>query len=421
MFDGKTVTLDDLERLAEMPPGPELAGALATLNRNRLSGYERVVLLQARARQMAHDQAELYADMVAVAEATAQELGPYSGLEEIQDSAASEIRAALTWTRRAAEYQLAFATDLVERLPLVWVALSQSWIDLPKAQVVINETLHLEEDFAREVSEAVLDGAAGLTTGQLRVRIQRLCITVDPDTAKKRYEQGLEERRVACEANYDGTASLYGMQLPAADTHSAIRRINLLARAARAKNDSRSMDQIRADVFLDLLNGRHQKHSTGRILGGVELRVDLTTLAGLVEHPGELAGYGPVVADVARQVTNDQGDSPWRWTVTDPDTGVVIDTGTTRRRPNTGLKRHVQSRNPTCVFPGCRMPSVDCDLDHNHPWAYGGATNDPNLGPLCRHDHQIKERGWKTIQTQPGIYQWTSPLGHSYTVGPDPP
>jgi nicotinamidase-related amidase len=44
----------------------------------------------------------------------------------------------------------------------------------------------------------------------------------------------LKERLVAVEANDDGTAGLYGMQLPAADTHAAIRRINRLARAARA-------------------------------------------------------------------------------------------------------------------------------------------------------------------------------------------
>jgi hypothetical protein len=67
------------------------------------------------------------------------------------------------------------------------------------------------------------------------------------------------------------------------------------------------------------------------------------------------------------------------------------------------------------------MPATDCDLDHNHDWAQGGPTEPGNLAPLCRHDHVIKHKGWKTRQTRPGIFQLTSPLGHTYTTGPDPP
>jgi hypothetical protein len=181
------------------------------------------------------------------------------------------------------------------------------------------------------------------------------------------------------------------------------------------------LDQIRADVFLDLLNGRYQMHTVDRTLGGVELRVDLTTLAGLAEAPGELAGFGPVIADIARQVAGEQTDAEWRYTITDPETGAAVHNGTTRRRPTTTQKREVQTRNPTCVFPGCRMPSTDCDIDHNREWAQGGATTPTNLAPLCRHDHTVRHRGWKIRQLRPGAYQWTSPLGHSYTVGPEPP
>jgi hypothetical protein len=418
MFEGERLPVG----LAELKPGPELAAVLAAVDRDRLKGYDRIDLLQARARQVAHDQAEMYADMLAVAEAVGEELSSEGcDLAEIEDSAASEIRACLVWTRRAAESQLGLARDLCQRLPQVWQALDVGLIDLPRARVIVNQTLHLDSELAEQVAYEALERASTQTTGQLRARIQRLCISVDPESAKHRYEQGLKERLVAVEANYDGTAGLYGMQLPAADTHAAMRRINRLARAARAKNDPRSMDQIRADVFLDLLNGRYQMHTVDRTLGGVELRVDLTTLAGLAEAPGELAGFGPVIADIARQVAGEQTDAEWRYTITDPETGAVVHNGTTRRRPTTTQKREVQTRNPTCVFPGCRMPSTDCDIDHNREWAQGGATTPTNLAPLCRHDHTVRHRGWKIRQLRPGAYQWTSPLGHSYTVGPEPP
>ena len=64
------------------------------------------------------------------------------------------------------------------------------------------------------------------------------------------------------------------------------------------------MDQLHADVFIDLLNGTHTRCGGKR--GGVNLTVDLETLTHLADHPGEFAGYGPVIADIARQVTEHQ-------------------------------------------------------------------------------------------------------------------
>jgi hypothetical protein len=213
-------------------------------------------------------------------------------------------------------------------------------VDRPtKARVIINQTLQLEEDTARRVADQVLDRAAGQTSGQLRARIQKPCISVDPESAKKRYEQGIEERRVSSEANDDGTTNLYGFDLPVTEANAAMRRINHLARAVKSAHDKRTMDQIRADVFLDLLNGRHKhaRNTGGR--GVVDIQVDLTTLAGLDENPGELNGYGPVIADIARQVTQTQPGAEWRVTVTDPETRPVIHKRdhppSTRRRSQT--------------------------------------------------------------------------------------
>ena len=160
----------------------------------------------------------------------------------------------------------------------------------------------------------------------------------------------------------------------------------------------------------------------GKSDGGiVEITVDLATLVGLSDTPGELNGYGPVVADIARQITSNQHGSQWRVTITHPDTGSVLWNGTTRRRPNNSLRRRVEARSPTCVFPGCRMPAADCDLDHTTDHAHGGRTSDHNLGPLCRHDHMVKHHGqWKLHRTPHG-YTWTSRLGHTYHTGTDPP
>jgi len=398
-----------------MPPGPQLAAVLTSIDRNRISGYERVVLMKARSRQIAHDQAEFYADIQSVAEA---ELELLPKLDEAMESAEGEIRAALTLTRRAAEFQLGTAYELRDRLPNVWKALHEGRIDLPKARVLCNETVHLPIEDAQRVAEVALERAPRQTTGQLGARIRKLVISLDPDMAKDRFAKAVEDRRVVLEPNPHGTTNLLGLDLPAADAQAAMRRINTLAKAAKTADDARTMDQVRADVYLDLLNGRHLKAGKGK--GIVDISVELTTLAGLNDHPGELRGYGPVIADIARQVAEDQSDAEHRVTVTEH--GDPIWTGTTRRRPTNHQQRQVEARNPTCVFPGCRISAGDSDLDHTHAWADGGPTDPSNLGPLCRHDHQLKHTpGWKLKPTTPGSYQWTTPLGHTYTTQPEPP
>ena len=378
--------------LSRIPPGAELGSLLESLDRERLPGHEQVVVMQAWSRQVAHAQAELYLSMTSVAGAVAEIAAPDDDVIEIYDVASSEIRAALAWTRRAAEFHLSFAQDLIEKLPRVWVALHDGMIDLPKARVILKQICHLDQDTAREVAKQALERADRETTGQLRARIQRLVIAVDPDSARHRYEQGMKERRVIAEPTESGTANLFGLDLPAASTSAAMRRINRLARAAKTANDSRTMDQIRADVFLDLLTGRSADHSRGD--GAVvNVEVDLTTLAELNDNPAQIPGWGPVISDIARQVAREQ-DAEWRVTVTDPDTGAAVHSGTTRRRPTADQKRLVEFRNPTCIFPGCRMPAADSDLDHRHAWSEGGSTHEENLNPLCRHDHLLKHHGW---------------------------
>src|SRR5690606_17368516 len=93
----------------------------------------------------------------------------------------------------------------------------------------------------------------------------------------------------------------------------------------------KSLDQIRADVFLALLSGEttYPTHTSG----GVRLTIDLPTLMGLAEQAGDLEDWGPVVSDLARQIADSLHGSTWEVAVTDPATRLPIWVGTTRRRP----------------------------------------------------------------------------------------
>lgn len=154
--------------------------------------------------------------------------------------------------------------------------------------------------------------------------------------------------------------------------------------------------------------------------GTVDVHVELETLIGLSERSAELAGWGPVVADIARQVAHTQANSQWRFTVTNG--GRVHCTGTTRRRPRDTQRRRLQALYPTYVHPGCRRPAQRCDLDHRRPWSAGGTTCEHNLAPLCRHHHRLKHHGgWSLRRRRDGSHLWTSTLGLHYSTQPQAP
>ena len=380
---------------------------LSAVDVEKLSGHDRTVVMRAEARMAAHYQARSYRAMAAVAEAY-ENADPEFGVE----GASAEISCALHLTRRAADSELGFALELLERVPQVLHALKAGSIDTRRARVIISGTSHLDAETARAVVDQIIDEAVHLTTGQLRARLRRLCLESDPEEAKKRYEEATADRRLVSEATDSGTDNLMGMDLAPHLVQQATDRINRFAQKLKTAGETRTMDQLRADVFLDLLLGKQHEQS-GNAGGVVHITTSLETLVELAEEPGELAGYGPVVADITRQIAKESERAEWWWTITNPN-GTPVHTQTTRRRPTKQLDRLVKAANPTCVFPGCRMPSINCDVDHRLEWSRGGPTCNCNLGPVCRYHHVIRPQHNWTYQPDRYGYTWTSPLGHKY-------
>jgi hypothetical protein len=192
--------------------------------------------------------------------------------------------------------------------------------------------------------------------------------------------------------------------------------------------------------------------------GTIELLLPLSTALGRDNLPGELAGWGPVIADIARHIANEQRDAQWRYSAYNrlgelehhgiltarpipvPDSaaaglpavpparaqaplGAPAPARRAGRRPTAALAAHVRARNRTCVAPGCRIPARTCDLDHTTAWADGGATTEDNLGPSCRRHHRLKHESGATLwQLEPGgAFVWTTRRGMQYLTKPDPP
>ncbi|MGH3916492.1 MAG: DUF222 domain-containing protein [Pseudonocardiaceae bacterium] len=79
--------------------------------------------------------------------------------------------------------------------------------------------------------------------------------------------------------------------------------------------------------------GRPSTSSAPAPLGaGLELRVRLSTLLGHDRYPAELAGWGPLHAELARELIASLGGARWRFALTD-EQGQLTHCGITRARP----------------------------------------------------------------------------------------
>ncbi|HET9256361.1 MAG TPA: DUF222 domain-containing protein [Pseudonocardiaceae bacterium] len=454
--------------LAEMAPGPGLSALLAGIDIHAVTGSDAVEVLRARARQLSHEQARLLATMVEVGlcdpDAGNDEV---ARLRESPPYAGDEIRAALTWTRRAADRELDFAETLVLRMPAVFTALEAGRIDRNKAWVFADLCSDLTPEQAHVVCERLLPHAGRLTTGELAARIKKLAIALDPGWAARRYADAVRERNVIGYLEPDGTATVSGTGLPVEQAASACERVEELARAAKRAGHPGRIGPLRADIYLGLLDGRWQHHSRDQIIAdllasaasaasdtagdasadhpdqtspgtgsespagetrgdapaaqdlaedgpptadeadaaplarrvGVEVRVGVGTLLGRDKHPGEVPGWGPIPAEIARTMVAAQRAATWRYAITDL-AGRLLLAGITRRRPDHAAPAPTTSGLPPCrdgivelQIPAALLTGLAADPGACGPWS--GIVAD-----LAEQYTRFLQHGWRGFESQ---------------------
>jgi len=237
---------------------------------------------------------------------------------------------------------------------------------------------------------------------------------VQPDPTA-RHAARASERHVRLDRDHDGMSWLTAY-LPAAAAERAMATVDAHARAlAAVAGETRTLEQLRADVAADLLGGIL---GSGGASVSVAVTVPVLTLLGHDDGPGTLEGYGPIDADTARRLAGHA--SSFTRILTHPVTGTVLDVDRATYRVPADLKRWLAIRDGgACTFPGCGRAARECDLDHTVAWADGGTTSAGNLAHLCRNHHRLKhETGW-SVRRGPEGSLWRSPTG--YERGADPP
>ncbi|MEU3765477.1 DUF222 domain-containing protein [Amycolatopsis keratiniphila] len=332
-------------------------------------------------------------------------------------SVAQEVALALSVTDNHAGAMVAAADALTTRLPRTLHLMDEGKLAGFSAMKVASATVWLSDEDARAV-DALLEGRiAKKNPDQVRKAANHAANTIDPDGAGKRAEQHREGRRLTMRHGETGVASIEVEDGPVEKVAAAYQRIDREARALRGAGETRTLEQLRADVALDLLLGGQ---------GGVSERsevflyMDLFTYLGLNDDPAELAGHGTIPAALARHIASGE-NTLLRRIITDPLSGQVLDLGRDRYRPTAGLAEFVRVRDRECRRPGCHRPAQACDLDHAVPWQHGGHTADTELVDLCRRDHRLKdEPGWTYHLDPDGTLTITTPTGQRHDSTPPP-
>jgi hypothetical protein len=301
----------------------------------------------------------------------------------------------------------------------------------------------LSQESVFRVEQTALAHAEFHTPGQVASKVKTTIAKLAPEEFEEIADRARDSRRVSCYPEADGMATVIAI-LPAEDAQTVMKSIEAFIVKRNQEEDScicdadpgtskdclqhnreggtewsmLSADMKRADALTyiasqALASMAHEVHPHRRPIT-ISVAIDLPTLLGLAENPGQLAGYGAIPASVARRLA---ADGNWQRFVSDPTTGNLLDFGREKYTPPQELVDYLLARDRVCRFPGCRRIGQSSDIDHAQSWETGGETNPANLGLLCRRHHRMKTHGGWSLESNPdGSCLWKSPQGKSFFV-----
>ncbi|MCC3280102.1 HNH endonuclease [Arthrobacter sp. zg-Y40] len=352
--------------------------------------------------------------------------------------AASECAAILNVPQTTAQGMMFEADRLCSTHTATLAGLEDGRFSYGHAQVVLDQCENIPASELPGFESELLAKAEGVTRSQFCAKARRLRERKYPETVPERHLTAFDKRRVVLDRDEDGMSWL-SAHLRAAEAQQIYTALSTAARGEQAAGDSRTADQLRADVLAQLLMGglssarsRARSGAGGGAGSGpadadpdgstvlpraeIMVLINAETLFGANEEPAELHGYGPISAEEARRLARNAVG--WTGLAQDPKTGEILAVGRRRKVP-AGLARWLRARDGTCRFPGCRVSTAVTEIDHTIDWAKGGPTEHGNLEHLCRRHHRFKTLGfWKASQPTPGVMEWTSPTGRVYRTEP---
>jgi hypothetical protein len=337
---------------------------------------------------------------------------------------ASEIALARRDSPARGGRHLGFAKALVHEMPHTLAALECGALSEWRATLIVRESACLDVEDRRTLDGELCADPAGLNgMGDARVAAAAKAIAyrLDPHAVVERAAKAENERTVTIRPAPDTMTYLTAL-LPVAQGVSVYAA---LRREADTRCDGRSRGQVMADTLVERVTGRDATVPTPI---AVNLVLSDATLLGGDNAPGDIYGYGPIPAAVARaMVSNAVADRRSRATLrrlyAHPRSGVLVAMESRARLFPRGLSAFVELRDQRCRTPYCDAPIRH--RDHAQPWAQGGPTAaDNGLGSCERCNYAKEAAGWRVRasidETHTHTAEFTTPTGKSYRSGAPP-
>ncbi|TQJ31508.1 HNH endonuclease signature motif containing protein [Microbacterium sp. SLBN-146] len=368
---------------------------------------------------------------------------------------AAEVAGVMRLADRSVQRQIGDALNLVEEYPQTVDAWEAGEITRGHVRAIVDAGAPLPPEARAGFEHEALRRCEGQTPGRVQGELRLLAERLHPRTLAERHVEACETRSVRVIPVGDGMSDLCAT-VPSLLADAIYDRLTQQARSivdvrgqaaadARAANqapggggtdggedseavsrlevigsDTRTMDQLRADLLTDMLLTTQPgadptrtddgPGALGAIRAKVQVVVPVLTLLGRDDAPADLVGHAPIDPATARQLAGSTR-SPLERILTHPVTGAVLHVDTYQR--TAAIDRYLRARDQHCRFPGCRLPAIRCEVDHTIDAAHGGPTRVENLAHLCQRHHSMKQfTAWKVTQLPGGVLQWTSPLGH---------
>ncbi|GGD27575.1 HNH endonuclease signature motif containing protein [Nocardioides daphniae] len=333
------------------------------------------------------------------------------------------------------------ALELAHRLPRLWARVTAGEVPVWRARLVAEATIHAYPALPAEGVAWIDTQVAPFIEKMGRAAIDRLI-----ERAMKLYGLATDQdddvpsdsRHVTIVGERDPFAQTMQVhaELDIADALDLEQAVAAGAAGLKAAGCEESLD-VRRSLAL----GELARHQTALDLAGAGASDDIverTTARRVDLHLHFTAGLEPdesLSFGATGQLENRQRlillEQVRRWAGTShtdvrilPVVDLNASLSSESYAPSDRLRRQVQLRDETCVFPHCTRPSRRCDVDHVVPFDHDaagegrpqpGPTLTENLATLCRSHHRLKTHtAWQLESPANGVFGWTSPHGQRF-------
>jgi hypothetical protein len=439
-----------LAALKALPVGSASLGRIESIDVDGLSADDAVTVLQELQRFAAHVagvEAELRSrvtDKVVAEVQVLMEQDADPGRPQYvcpEQVAFSEITAALRMSPRTGEARILEAQELTNAWRPLLEAMLAGEITIDHTRALGRELRNLpghgngdpavEAEYRKNCADIlakVVPFAITHTPGETGRKTRDLVTAVDPAGARARRRKAAEQDHgVFLNPLEPGTSEIRAV-MPTAHAEAVHQAVRMLAKDPRFETAdgcvTKGQRQAAALVALTLGDPGSVAEVTGpvheaKIKVHVNVLVPIETITSNSDACGRV-GNTPATADEVRDLIAAAAESSMiRRLVTDS-AGCILDAGRSHYLASDIQKLVIRLRDGYCRFPGCNAPAERCEVDHAVPYDAGGPTDLWDLGPLCKHHHQMKTGGYWHIITshRNGTCRWRSPLGRIYDHTP---